>query len=273
MLIKLEFATLSRIKEILEQFGEMSGLRCNVEKTNLLPIGENIIIDNRIYELGFNIVNSLTVLGLEVDCNGVTGKNFSCVSEKIKALIANWRPYNLSLPGRIVIAKSMLHSQINYLGCFLTFPTECISNIENSIANFVNGKLNVAKKRLFSSPRNGGLGLFELDIFLHAQRCAWIKRCTVIDEQWKVQLYINNFGNILNCKAQNTNFESNPVLFGISKSFELMYENYVRKDENFRSAYIVGNRTMTRNLETRDFITNTFFGNDFLLPMPVIYAN
>jgi hypothetical protein len=121
----------------------------------------------------------------------------------------------------------------------------------------------VAKKRLFSSPRIGGLGLFELDIFLHAQRCAWIKRCTVIDEQWKVQLYINNFGNILNCKAQNTNFESNPVLFGISQSFELMYENYVRKDENFRSAYIVGNRTMTRNLESRDFITNAFFGHEF----------
>jgi hypothetical protein len=263
MLIKLEFATLSRIKDILVQFGDMSGLKCNVEKTNLLLIGDNIILDNRINELGFNIVNSLTVLGLEVDGNGATAKNFSRVTEKIKALIANWRPYNLSLPGRIAIAKSMLYSQINYLGCFLTFPTECIASIENSIASFVNGKLNVAKKRLFCSPRNGGLGLFELESFLHAQRCAWIKRCIVLDEQWKAQLYINNFGNVFNCKAQYTNPESNPVLFGISKSFELMYENYVKKDENFRSAYIVGTRTMTRNLETREFITNNFFGNDF----------
>jgi hypothetical protein len=203
MLIKLEFDTLSRIKEILEHFGIISGLRCNVDKTNLLPIGENIIIDNRIHELGFNIVDNLTVLGLEIDRNGATEKNFSRVTDKIKALIANWKPYNLSLPGRINIAKSMLYSQINYLGCFLDFPPECISNIEKAITDFVKGKLNVAKTRLFSPPKDGGLGLFEVNIFLHAQRCAWIKRCMVIDEQWKVQLYINNFGNILNCKAKH----------------------------------------------------------------------
>jgi hypothetical protein len=94
MLIKLDFDTLSRIKVILEQFGIISGLRCNVEKTNLLPIGENIIIDDRIYDLGFNIVDSLTVLGLEIDSNGATEKNFSRIAEKIKSLIANWRPYN-----------------------------------------------------------------------------------------------------------------------------------------------------------------------------------
>jgi hypothetical protein len=131
------------------------------------------------------------------------------------------------------------------------------------ITDFVKGKLNVSNKRLFTLPKDGGLGLFELEIFLHAQRCAWIKRCMVIDEQWKVQLYINNFGNILNCKAKNTSIESNPVLFTISKSFELMYDSFVKKDENFRSAYIIGNRTMTRNLETKDFITNSFFSNDF----------
>jgi hypothetical protein len=43
-----------------------------------------------------------------------------------------------------------------------------------------------------------------------------------------------------------------------------MYEGFT-KDENFWSAYIVGNRCMTRNLETREFITSTFFGNEFFV--------
>jgi hypothetical protein len=62
----------------------------------------------------------------------------------------------------------------------------------------------VAKKRLYATPKEGGLGLFDLNTFLHAQKCAWIKRCLALDEQWKVQLYINNFGNVLNCKSKNT---------------------------------------------------------------------
>jgi hypothetical protein len=44
-----------------------------------------------------------------------------------------------------------------------------------------------------------------------------------------------------------------------------MYEGFTKKDENFRSAYIVGNRCMTRNLETRDLITSNFFGNKFFV--------
>jgi hypothetical protein len=42
-----------------------------------------------------------------------------------------------------------------------------------------------------------------------------------------------------------------------------MYERFICKDENFRSAYIVGNKIMRRDLETRTYITNNFFGRDF----------
>ncbi len=156
MLIKLEYESLLRVKHILEHFGNMSGLRCNVEKTNLLPLGENINVDDRIHELGFNIVNKLTVLGLEVDRNGVTDNNFSRISDKINSLIANWRPYNLSLPGRINIAKSLLYSQINYLGCFQTFPARYIVIIDNAITSFVKGKMNIAKKDCTLRQKRGG---------------------------------------------------------------------------------------------------------------------
>jgi hypothetical protein len=156
-----------------------------------------------------------------------------------------------------------MYSQINYLGCFLSFPEGFITSIDGAITNFVKGKLNLAKKRLYKSVKEGGLGLFEIPNFLHAQRCAWIKRSLSLDEQWKVQLYVNNYGNILNCKSANTNRETNPILYTISLSYEYMYERFVQKDENFRSAYIVGTKTMTRDLETKNYITHNFFGRDF----------
>jgi hypothetical protein len=158
MIVKLEFDTIVRIKTILEQFGTLSGLLCNVDKTTLLPIGENIQVDNRIWDLGFIIAEKVTILGLELDKNGATDLNFSRVVEKIRSIIANWVPYNLSLPGRINIAKSLMYSQMNYLGCFLPFPVEHISAIDSIITTFVKGKINIAKKKTVSQSKTWRFG-------------------------------------------------------------------------------------------------------------------
>jgi hypothetical protein len=131
------------------------------------------------------VVDKVTFLGLEISKDGVTNNNFIRIVDKIRSIIANWVPYKLSLPGRINIAKSLMYSQINYLGCFIQFPTEHINAIDSLITVFVKGRLNIAKKRLYLCPKDGGLGLFEIPIFLHAQRCAWVKRCLTLDEQWK----------------------------------------------------------------------------------------
>ena len=39
--------------------------------------------------------------------------------EKINSAVNRWARFNLSLPGRINIPKSMLYSQVNYLGSVL----------------------------------------------------------------------------------------------------------------------------------------------------------
>jgi hypothetical protein len=200
LIVKMEYENLLRIKTILEEFGVMSGLVCNVEKTSILPIGGPFQIDNRILDLGFTIVDKLTVLGLEIDRDGHTQTNFTKIRKKICSHISSWRPFNLSLPGRINIAKSLLYSQINYLGCFLPVPEEIMSDWNTLITDFVKGKLNIAKKRLYLTPSEGGLGLFNISDFLRAQRCTWIRRSIDLSEPWKAQIYISNHGCIFNCK-------------------------------------------------------------------------
>jgi hypothetical protein len=267
MLVKLDYNSLLRIKTILENFGAMSGLVCNLDKTTLTVLGNGVILDDRIRTLGFSIVKSSTILGLEIDCTGYTIKNFEKIRDKIRAIIATWAPFKLSLPGWINIAKSLLYSQINYLGCFLPLPPEIISTIDHSITTFVKGKLNVAKKRLYRPVDQGGLGLFDINIFLDAQRCAWIKRSLDLDDHWKVQLYINNFGLIFNSKGLHSCIMNSPTLHSISRNFENFSNAFTSYNENFRKAYIVENPRMSRAVDSRDYIKKIFSMQIFLIIM------
>jgi retron-type reverse transcriptase len=78
VLSSLNRNSLARIKKILENFGTISGLECNVEKTTVLCI--NSAVPDFVREVGFTAVDSVTILGLEIE--GDTGK-FDNSFEKI----------------------------------------------------------------------------------------------------------------------------------------------------------------------------------------------
>lgn len=172
----------------------------------MLPIGPRSPIDPRILDLGFQIAKSVTILGLTIGCNnGSLLENFERISLKIRNEISNWSRFNLSLPGRIAIAKTMLYSQINYLGCFVKIPNQWLSDYDSHITNFVKGKINIAKKRLYKPLSLGGLGLFNLSSFLCAQRCLCVRCSLSLDEQWKIEFLQLNNGVPLNCKSKYIN--------------------------------------------------------------------
>jgi hypothetical protein len=263
MLVKLSCENLARIKKILEEFGVLSGLVCNVEKTNLMIVGNPVPIDNRILELGFSVTDNVTILGLNINCSGVSVNNFQKISQKIKSVINHWRPFNLSLPGRICIAKSMLYSQINYLGCFTPIPVISINEFDNLITTFVKGKLNIAKKRFYLPTEHGGLGLFAIDDFLGAQRSMWIKRSIGLDEWWKVIIYAKNFACPFNSKSKNINPDEFPIAYNICSSFERVSDKFTQTNENFRESFIFENGKIPLNLETRPCINRTMFAAEF----------
>ncbi len=264
MLVQLEYQTLLRIKNILVEFGHLSGLECNVDKTTLMVIGNPMLIDERIRELGFKFVENTTILGLTINSTADLLPNFESIKTKIKNIISSWRPFMLSLPGRINIAKSMLYSQINYLGCFLNIPPNIIVDLETLIVNFVKGRMNIAKKRLFRTIEDGGSGLFDLDDFLGAQQCTWIKRSSNLNEQWKVLLYICNYGRIYNAKANNICKEEYPILENICRNYDKFQNLFTKHNENFKRSYIIENKNVTRALENRELIRRNIFGNAFL---------
>ena len=261
ILVRMDVGSLRRIKEILNEFGIISGLVCNVEKTCLMQIGSNLPISQEITDLGFNIVNEMTILGMKV--GGDPERNFLDILQKVHNQKLFWVRFNLSLPGRINIAKSMMYSQINYLGCILPLDITQLQRLSTIIEDFVKGNLNISRKRLTTSCAEGGLGLFNLSDFLDAQRCAWIKRAQKLDDHWKRRLYAHSYGSILNIRAEHYDNYETPILHCIAKSYERFFSHHTMWNENFRTALIYDNPALNTNLRTQDTADAHFFGELF----------
>jgi hypothetical protein len=92
------------------------------------------------------------------------------ITEKIQKQVNFWNRFNLSLPGRIAVAKSIMYLPINYLGSFINFGMQLYTLWEDIITRYVKGKLNIARDRFFLPLCNGSLGLFKISNFLDAQR-------------------------------------------------------------------------------------------------------
>jgi hypothetical protein len=122
---------LLRIREILENFANISGLKCNVDKSQIMIIGMEIVPEF-VAEAGFEITNELKILGFKITKNFDDMKNnLKPATEKIRALIRYWDRFRLSLPGRINVAKSLMLSQIGFFAAIIPIPEADVDALQN----------------------------------------------------------------------------------------------------------------------------------------------
>jgi hypothetical protein len=95
-------------------------------------------LDEEIIDLGFEIVDEIKCLGIKINNTASNlQENFEPVIGKIRQLIGSWDRYNLSLPGKIGVAKTMLLSQIGYIGCIITPDPEQVDTMQELIDGYV----------------------------------------------------------------------------------------------------------------------------------------
>jgi hypothetical protein len=249
---------LANLVEILDIFGKISGLICNIEKTNLLLIGDEQHFPGNMDNLAFNTANELTILGFNVKN---TEDNFLPNAEKmlckIRKQVRIWTRYKLSLQGRISIAKTMMYSQLNYIGCVIQVPAGIVTNIENEIFSFVSGNLRIAKQRVFKQVENGGLGLFNVQHYLDAQACSWVRRCTPVDQDWKARLLAAGTGNLYQIHCGFGLDSLFPVLKNISRAFGNFIDSFTRTNRNFLNAYLLNNMALTKGIRYKSPLKKT----------------
>jgi len=269
VLTKFELSSLSKIKLILLNFGSMSGLKCNVEKTALMQVGTIIPITDEITRLGFSLVNSIKILGMEIDFNIENlDQNFQTTHASIKRSIEYWKRYKLTLPGRISVIKSLLISLLNYMGCILTPKRATLNALQKTLDEFALSGLNVAKNRICIPTDAGGLGLFDIEEFLASQQCKWVIKADQSSRDiWRVNMRELSLNNPMCLSSQGIDPERNPIIFNISKSFEKLRVWHDSLNENFLYATVLQNPLIYRAPRDKLMLNPEFLeiGHDPLL--------
>ena len=185
----------------LAEFAQISGLHCNLEKTSVIPIGSEMDItdENKLCpDLNLSWETEFTILGFVIDNKlAKLNSNYEKCNEKVKSLIIKWRAYNLSINGRVTIAKAMLLPQYTYIGSVLDqISNTRYNSIQRTLDHFVlhNSYLEPSKASrnwikpdiLYADKTKGGYGQIQVVDFFKSIKTSWIKRYASgnINDQW-----------------------------------------------------------------------------------------
>jgi hypothetical protein len=258
-------ASLGNLKNMVEEFAIFSGLHSNADKTTLLQIGRIVPLDPEIIDLGFNIVDKVTLLGITVDNNlTMFTDHFETVIQKVTGIIEYWERFYLSLAGRINVCKTFMLSQIGYAGSFITPNNNQFKRLQELMDNFCLSNMRIARKKLYLSPCNGGLGLINLKNYIKALQCSWIKRVSQHwCDNWRYDIKKASYGNPLICNNRFFTLRENPALFNICESFGSFCNEFYKKDMNFQKALIFKNPIFKRGRGDDGILDENFFGRNY----------
>ncbi len=262
-LVALRLETLSTIKQVLDNFKKLSGLSCNLEKSFVMRIGDlSGEISQSIRDLGFAFRDKITLLGFTLQNYGdITATNFERISSKIDGLIRFWDRFFLSLPGKIVVYKTFLIPQLNYIASILTPSSDYLEGMEKKLQSFVTKGLSIAKKKIYAPVKEGGLGLFILKDFIASLQCNWIKRSFMnINDNWRYELAKNSGGNILDLVLdRKTNDCLGTVLKNIASSYCYFKCQFTRAGNNFLTVPIYCNAAIGYGRGYQSTLDDIFF--------------
>ena len=259
------YNSLNELKRNMEDFRKISGLSCNLDKTFIMRIGDTSgEIPENILGLGFNFVEKVKILGFEVsNTQQWDENNIQNATNKVRKLVRFWSRFRLSLIGKITIYKTLLMPQINFLSTIIMPTSDSITELETLMNNFVTQGMTIAKSRLYTSAKNGGLGLFDLRQFISALQSTWIKRAYQnCNDNWKFDLRQMCNGNILNINKTTETQNCGPLLGNIIKSFNLFQDKFTLTGKNFLKTIILGNEKFGYGRNMANKFTLDFFGNE-----------
>ena len=165
--------------EIIQNFGNVSGLKLNIEKTEGLWLGRG-----RNRGDGFANINwekdSIKALGVVFGYNNqeIEEINWRNKIDIIRKLLNKWNYRDLSLQGRILIVKTLALSQVVYLLSSICVPNWAINEINKEFFSFVwkYKRDKICRKVLINEIEMGGLKMIDFKSFCLAAKAVWCQR-------------------------------------------------------------------------------------------------
>ena len=196
LFLQKDLCKAKHFKWLLACFEQLSGMKINFDKSNLMVVGLEEEDSNRFARLFCCKVGSFpfTYLGIPLHYNKLKREDIQPVVDKIIKRIAGWKGKLLSYGGRLILLKSCLASIPTYLMSVIKFPKWAIESINSQMAHFFwnnledgRGKYHLANWHLMAQKKDyGGLGIPDLQQMNLCLLASWISRYHLNDNpMWK----------------------------------------------------------------------------------------
>ena len=168
---------------VLTMFAEMSGLKINFQKTQVVWLGSQKNCNIR-YLRDKNFLwdpGIFCYLGVQfsLDIASIPNLNFARKFDEIKSLLCNWKKRRLTPFGKITVVKTLALSKITYLCTNIPDPSnKFIKDLDKLFFEFIwNEKPSkICENVLIKSYDQGGLNMICLNTFLLSMKLSWISR-------------------------------------------------------------------------------------------------
>jgi hypothetical protein len=180
---------LENVVKLLDSYAEISGLKVNYNKSELVPLGKSRMeIYTHNVSPGMTItLNKIKILAITIPTNGNTEDliryNFEEKKEKIKCIVHAWSKRNLPLYEKVTIIKSSIIPQ-------LTYPISVLPNPGHSYFKEIwdNKPPKIRRNVVLLKHSQGGLGITDIYSYsIKSVKFMWIKKMmdNSFDSFWK----------------------------------------------------------------------------------------
>ncbi len=165
---------ISKAIECIDEFSQVSGLKMNLNKSVLLPIKGNDLSELN----GIPVKNTVTYLGVHIDKNETNrcSLNFDPIIQQITKRFNMWLMRDLSLSGRVLLAKAEGISRSVYVSLSLEMPPAIYKKLDKTVFNFIwKNKCHYIKKQILCNPKSkGGMDVLSFETLNNTFKVQWL---------------------------------------------------------------------------------------------------
>lgn len=184
MFIRPTVQEATTVKDILEVFGNVSGLRTNLAKCSITPIfGGEEALDDIVNILGCQVQHfPIKYLGLPLTTKRIPKASFQALVEHVATKLPSYKGALMARSGRLIWIKSVLRSVPIYAMMAENLPTWVRKEIDAICRRFfwagadtsVRGKFMVAWTACCRPTDLGGLGIIDIKLAGFALQARWL---------------------------------------------------------------------------------------------------
>ena len=213
---------LKSVEKLLNEmniFGKHSGLKMNIEKTEIMKIGSLKLCDEPVFGIK-PTREPVKMLGVFVgyDVKKCYDYNVQPRLTELKDKLDIWKNRDLTLRGKTLLVKSLGISQMTYLMSVNCVSDDILSDIQKILYKFLwNGKPDKIKRSVLIAPKEkGGIDMVNIFNSDKSLKIMWLKRfLTTGDSPWKEipNYFFNKMGGLELLLQSNISESLFPVNF------------------------------------------------------------